>query len=100
MFGLSNEQFEILKKIVIDPLKKEGARVFVYGSRARGKHHEFSDIDILFEEVDGRAIDPIVLSKIKEEIEESHLAIAVDLVNSKDLAESYRAQVEQDRILV
>lgn len=48
-YGLSNETYEKIKEI-IEKNKKYKFRIF--GSRARGDFHEFSDIDIaIFEDV-------------------------------------------------
>lgn len=98
-FGLSNDQFEILRTLVIQPLKAKHAEVYIFGSRARGKHHPFSDIDILFKDVH-QLISMSEISNIKESIENSKLAIKVDLVNAADLAESYRQSVDAEKILV
>jgi predicted nucleotidyltransferase len=75
MFGLTLDQFEILKTLVLKPLKERKAKVFVFGSRARGTHHVFSDIDILFEENLNNPISLVELSLIKENIENSNLTI-------------------------
>ncbi len=64
----------------------------------RGTHHKFSDIDILFKENPEHPITSSEISKIKEEIENSNLTIKVDLVNDEDLAKSYRASVDNDKV--
>lgn len=97
MFGLSENDHKLLLSLVINPLKERGARVFIFGSRARGNHHPFSDIDILYIE-GSNAISDIDIAKIKEDIEDSNITIKVDLVNSKSLASSYRPSVEKDQI--
>ena len=47
LFGLTEEQFEIVNSLVIDPLKKVNCKVWVFGSRANNKFQKFSDLDIL-----------------------------------------------------
>ncbi len=89
--GLSKDQFEILNCLVIQPLKERKAKVYVFGSRARGKYHPFSDIDIMHIETIGSAISAQEFSKILEEVEESSLSIRVDLVNFKEIAASYKS---------
>lgn len=98
-FGLSEAQFKLLTDLVINPLKNKGAMVFVFGSRARGDHHLFSDIDIFFVE-SAEVISKAEISKIKEVVEESKLAIAVDLVSKKDLAKSYLKKIETEKVKV
>ena len=97
-FGLSEQQFEILNKILIQPLKKKNAKVYVFGSRARGKHHPFSDVDILFEESSDILISDMELSRIKEALEDSRLSVKVDVVNSKNLAKSFVETVTKEKI--
>jgi len=99
-FGLSDQQYSILDKLIIQPLKSKNAKVYVFGSRARGQPHPFSDIDLMYTEDINNPIDLGDISKIKEDIENSNLAIKVDLVKDTDLAKSYRKSVEQDLVLI
>jgi predicted nucleotidyltransferase len=46
--GLSEKNFKLVEELALKPLKSVDARGFVFGSRARGKHHPFSDLDILY----------------------------------------------------
>lgn len=67
------------------------------GSRALGYHRPFSDLDVLFEFDDGARHD-LLISEIMERLENSNLPIKVDLVNRADVAQSYRLQIEKDKI--
>lgn len=96
-FGLSDQQMEILNKLLILPLKNKKAKVYVFGSRTRGKHHPFSDIDILFEESPSDPISEAEILKIKDALEESHLAVKVDIVSSKNLAKSFAEIVHNEK---
>lgn len=99
-FGLSESHFNILNEKLIIPLKKNGAKIWVFGSRARGDHKPFSDIDILFSIEGQSSLTDGQLFLIKEDLIESNLPIKVDLVNEKDLAKSYRDNVMKDRVEV
>lgn len=99
-FGLTPEQYKLLENLVIQPLQKNQAKVFIFGSRARGKHHPFSDIDILYQENQKHPIQAREISDIKENIENSNFTIKLDLINEKDLAVSYRKSVTEDLILI
>ncbi|NCN41994.1 nucleotidyltransferase domain-containing protein [bacterium] len=95
-FGLREENWEVLRLLAIDPLKKADAKVWVFGSRARGDSQKFSDLDLLYE---FRESAPIALiGTIEESLENSNLPIKVDLVNRRDLAESYRDQIEKEKV--
>lgn len=82
--------------LAITPIKQLGAKVYVFGSRARGDHQEFSDIDLLVESP--TPLPPYLLSQIRSQLEESRLPIKVDVVDIHELANSYRAGVIKDRI--
>ena len=99
-FGLTQAQYQILEELLIKPLQRNKAEVYVFGSRARGTQHPFSDIDILYKEGNGNEVAESEIGQIKEALEESKLPIKVDLVNDKYLAASYRPSVENDRILI
>lgn len=95
-FGLSDDQFKILENILIQPLKAQNAKLFVFGSRARGNHHPFSDIDILIEQDPLHPISANLIFNIQSELEDSNLAIKVDLVLKQNLAPSYRESILRD----
>ena len=95
-FGLSDEQYQFILQQVVKPLEAECAKVWCFGSRARGDHKKFSDLDLLIEsEHDISA----VLGDIEEQLIESNFPFKVDLVQSEYLAETYRYSVEQDKVL-
>lgn len=95
-FGLTAQHEQVLTDILIAPLLKQGASIFVFGSRARGDYRKFSDLDILVEGV----VPESLLSRIRESLEESSLPFRVDIVSLHDLADSYRAGVLRDRVAI
>lgn len=97
-FGLSPKNFKILENIAITPLANLGAEVWIFGSRARRDNQPYSDIDILFEIKKDLPVG--FLATIRMELEDSNLPIKVDLVNRNDLAESYCAQIEKEKIKI
>jgi predicted nucleotidyltransferase len=48
IFGLSDHEYELLAQLAISPLQKCGAKVWIFGSRARGDQRLYSDIDLLY----------------------------------------------------
>jgi uncharacterized protein len=95
-FGLEARQWLLIENILVKPLKEKGVKIWVFGSRVTGTHQKFSDIDVLLE----GHIPALILSEIKERLEESSLPIKVDIVELRDLAESYRAQILSERVAV
>ena len=98
LFGLTKEQYNLLTTIAIEPLKKANCKVWVFGSRAVNKFQKFSDIDLLYESPQDLELNFIF--KIKTELEDSNFPIKTDIVNVKDLAESYREDILKTRIQV
>jgi uncharacterized protein len=99
-FGLSADQYQILSKLLIQPLRSKNVNLYIFGSRARGTQHPFSDIDILLVEPNDFRISASELSKIKEALEESSLTVKVDLVKIQDLAKSYVDRVDAEKVLI
>lgn len=97
-FGLRSTDWQAVQSLAIKPRHALGARVFVFVSRARGDHKEFSDLDLLYE-ISNKP-EGHVLYKIKDSLVESNLPIKIDLVDFDELAESYRTLELKDRILV
>lgn len=99
-FGLNESEFEFLQQHLIRPLKKERAKVYIFGSRVSNKHHKFSDVDILFIEDDTTPIDTSMISRMLTFFEDSQFPYKIDLVNNKGLAKSYRQNVESTMVEV
>lgn len=91
-WGLSLDERNLINRLVVQPLNAAGGQVFVFGSRARGDQRKFSDLDLLIK----GPVSSQLISLIREELEESRLAIKVDLVLDAELASGYRDSVERD----
>lgn len=98
-FGLTETEFLFLNEKLIIPLKQHGGQVFIFGSRATGKFKKFSDIDLLYKE-SASPIPNSLIYKLLSFMEESSFPYKIDLVNDKELAKSYRENVERDKIEV
>lgn len=92
-YGMTADQYDLLKNLVIDPLKKQNCQVFIFGSRAKGSAHSHSDVDLLFRPDKTKKIPAGFISQITENIEESRFPFMVDLVEEQYLAASYRESV-------
>jgi predicted nucleotidyltransferase len=97
-FGLTEEEFELLHELLIEPLKNQNCEVWIFGSRSRGDHRKFSDIDLLYQVPHGKNLPSGFLSSILENAEESRLNYKIDLVSTGDLASSYQANVDREKI--
>lgn len=93
MFGLSDKDFTFIVQTLVNPIQAQGGKVFCFGSRAREDNKKFSDLDLLIRGDD--SLKPL-LFKIQETLEESNFPYKVDIVFEKELAESYRENVEKE----
>lgn len=97
-FGLTESELKFVDEAVVQILKQHKARIFLFGSRANGKHRKFSDIDLLFWEDPQFPIPSTLISQILTHLEDSNFAYKVDLVRDSELASSYREQVNREKI--
>lgn len=95
-FGLTDTQYSTIVNLAIRPLKSVGARVYIFGSRARGDQRKFSDLDIAVESPTPLSLS--FLAKIRSALEESDLPIKVDIVDMSELAASFLNNVLSERI--
>jgi len=85
-----------VRRIVFDRLAGYPARVYLFGSCARGDMRRWSDIDI--------AIDPLeplpagVKSHIEEDLEESTVPYFVDVVDLSTARPEFREEVMREGI--
>ncbi len=98
-FGLKDSEYLFLQDNLIKPLKNKGMKIYIFGSRAIGNHHPFSDVDILISGDRIEELDTLILN-IKELFEESVFPYKIDLVKETELALSYRDGVLHSRIEV
>ncbi len=82
---------EIVRRHVPDP----AYRVFLFGSRAEGKAHERSDIDIGIEGPGPVPLD--ALSAIQEELDEAPTLYTIEVVDFTRVPEKFR-RVAQVRL--
>ncbi|PKN00539.1 MAG: hypothetical protein CVU78_00630 [Elusimicrobia bacterium HGW-Elusimicrobia-2] len=92
---IKNREFD---EILSDFAKNENAKIFIFGSRARGDNYPASDIDIgiLFEP--GSADARFKISLIKEKFENSNIPQKVDVVNLNEVSENFKSEIMRDAV--
>jgi predicted nucleotidyltransferase len=98
-FGLNQQTYQQLNTLLLSPIKALGFNIYLFGSRAKGTHHPFSDVDLLLVG-DKNNEQETQISIYRESIENSDFPYKVDIVFDTDLAKSYREQVEKEKILI
>lgn len=88
-FGIEDADFELILQHIRSNLgQSTKPELFIFGSRAKGTHRNFSDIDLLFK---ARKYDKKALSQL--DFEELDTPYKVDFVLDEDLYSKYRADV-------
>lgn len=85
-----------VRAIVLRGLEGWPAKVWLFGSFARGEERTASDIDIAVEP--GPEMPPSALSAIEEALEESTIPYFVDLVDLRAADEGLRAKVRAEGV--
>ncbi len=94
---LYNEYISKLKCCVLDALKGEDIKVFVFGSRARGDGHRTSDIDIGYRA--GECFDKKKLIFLKNELEKVNIPYKVELVNFDEVGKDFKEEALKDIVV-
>lgn len=94
MFGLTAEELHYICNTVVAPVMAQGGVVYCYGSRARGDHHPFSDLDLM---VEASSDLELLLAGIREQISNGNFPYKVDLVQLRDFADSYKPGYQRDK---
>ena len=87
----AREDLEQVRRIVLGVLAAQPARLFLFGSRARGEAGPRSDIDIAV-----LPQSPLVegtLARMREALEESTVPYRVDVVDLTEADETFRRRV-------
>lgn len=95
-FGLNKEQYNFIYEQVVKNLEKNNAQIWCFGSRARGDHKEFSDLDLMvYSNKDLNSEIGLII----ENLSKSNFPFKVDIIQYKDFAENYKQSFEADKKL-
>ena len=92
---LKPEYLEIVKAILTQHLPST-AKVWLFGSRARGASKKFSDIDLLIDL--GKPISIETLSALNLAFEESNLPYKVDLADARSINNLFHKNIQSQLI--
>ena len=95
---LSESELQFILVNVVQQLEEFGVSVSLFGSRVKGTHSKFSDVDILIKSNDYSPALIRKVSAIEEFLISSNFPYKVDIVFERDIAESYRDDILQNLI--
>lgn len=84
------------REILLKLSNKYGVSFFAFGSRVKGTHRKFSDLDICIKTL----ISDAQLSHLEEDLEESDLPFKVDVVLWDRCSEDFKNNIANDLELI
>lgn len=91
-----NVYIDRIRQLVMSVLADEDAKVYLFGSWARGTARHGSDVDVAVEFLDTANEGKIV--ELRERLEESTIPYRVDVVDMNFAAESLREEIKREGI--
>ena len=86
-----------VKRIVLDRLAGHPARVYLFGSCARGDVNRFSDIDVAIEPLE--PLPSAMIAYIADDLEESTVPYFVDVVDLSTAKPEFRERIMKDAVV-
>ena len=87
------QHLEMVHRILLKRLQKYNARIYLFGSMARGEVRRTSDIDIAVLPVG--SLPDGVFSQIREDLENSRVPYRVELIDLAKASPSFSAHVQK-----
>ena len=87
-------------KIVIDILKKilPGEKYFIFGSRAKGKARQYSDLDLAIDM--GKPIPLAILASLRQAFDDTDLVFVVDIVDWHRIDASFQQHISDHAMIL
>lgn len=87
---------DTVKRIVFEHLAEHPARVYLFGSCARGDGGHWSDIDVAIDPME--PLPPGLIGEMNEALEESTVPYFVDVIDLRSARGELRQEVEREGI--
>ena len=97
MFGLEERHLDFIKETLKKYVPSPDAKFYIFGSRARGKYREYSDVDIA---IDSSDLTSEIKSKLEFEFENSTFPYEVDIVDLNTIKENFKTLIQDDLVLL
>jgi type I restriction enzyme S subunit len=91
---ISNEQRSVIERILVEQGLQ--GHVFAFGSRTRGDHRKYSDLDLLVR-LD-KALSPIEFEKLQSAFKDSSLPFEVDIVDWFSISNDFQSRIQSELI--
>lgn len=97
MFGLEERYIKFILEVLHRNIPQKDAKFYVFGSRAKGTHKEYSDIDIAVE-LGEEKLSADILGKVLIEFVDSTLPYEVDIVDLNAIDEKFKTLIKDSLV--
>ncbi len=98
--NLEPKHIHFLEQLISKHFLNLKIKVFFFGSRVSGKNQKYSDVDILIESLESTEILRRKIFFLSEDLKESNFPFKTDIVLARDLAESYKDNIEKKELVL
>lgn len=95
MFGLEDRHLNFIKEVLKKNIQNPDAKFYIFGSRAKEKYGQYSDVDIAIDSPD-LTLDKKL--KIQSDFENSTFPYEVDVVDLNTIKENFKNLIKNDLI--
>jgi predicted nucleotidyltransferase len=95
---LNPEQLALVKAILTKHLA-DNAKIYVFGSRARGNARKFSDLDLAID-YQGKEVPAPIHAELAYDFEDSDLPFKVDIVDLNSISDNFKKNIGNDLTLL
>lgn len=97
MFGLEKRHIDFILEILHKNINDEKAKFFIFGSRAKDRFEEYSDIDIAIK-LENNKLSADILGKILIEFSDSNLPYEVDVIDLNSIDDKFKNLISDSLI--
>lgn len=97
MFGLEERHLNFIKETLKKYIPNPEAKFYIFGSRAKGKYREYSDVDIA---IDSLGLTSSLKSKLELEFENSTFPYEVDIVDLNNIKDNFKKLIQDELVLL
>ena len=92
----NNPYLKTLRELIIRYTLNHKIKVYLFGSRAQGREHKLSDVDIAI--LPAEPLSPGFIASLREKIEESTIPYSVDIIDLSQVDASFRKKILAEAI--
>ncbi len=96
-FGLDKRHLDFILQVLKDNIPQKDAKFYIFGSRAKEKYKEYSDVDIAVK-IPDKKLSADILGKILLEFNDSTLPYEVDVIDLNAIDEKFKSLIKNSLV--